>query len=96
MSAHEVWFARRFPVEHGGARMVPVHWKGFAMFGVFAAAMLLGGGVFALCAMSGNFVLGVTLYVLIAAAGVAALFWAVVARSDNTRTYKEFRKTTNA
>lgn len=96
MSAPEIWFARRYPVERGGARMLPVHWKGFAMFGVFAAAMLVGAGVFALCAINNSFALGVTLYVLIAAAGVAVLFWAVRQRSDNTRTYKDFRKTTNA
>jgi hypothetical protein len=90
--AREIWFARRWPVERGGARMVPVHWKGYAMFGVFVAAMVLGAIAFGVCAVFDAFAWGVVIYVGFAAAGVAALFFAVLRHSDNGRTYKDYRK----
>ena len=89
----EIWFARGRSHGRGGARMVPVHWKGYAAFGVFAGAMLFGGLIFAACAYAHLYALGIIIYVLSAMAGVGAIIFAIVRHGDATRSSDEFRNT---
>jgi hypothetical protein len=87
----EIWFARRWPLERGGARMVPVHWKGYRAFALFFAMMVLGAIGWGLLALRGQGGLGLALYIAFAIAGVTQLFLAVARHSDNTRTYKDYK-----
>jgi F0F1-type ATP synthase assembly protein I len=93
MSArNEIWFARRFPVGHPRNAMAPVHWKGFAMFGVFVATMLVGALGFVLSAMNREWMWGVIVFGALSAMGAGMLLIAVQMHGDTTRTVDEHRK----
>ncbi|MGE3143291.1 MAG: hypothetical protein AB7L65_08210 [Hyphomonadaceae bacterium] len=89
---HEIWFARAQRAGSRGLRLVAVSWKGYALFGVFAAAMAVGGLIFALCAWSRLYALGVVLYIAAAGAGVAILIAGIVRHSDLKHSYLDYRK----
>jgi hypothetical protein len=40
LTREEFWFARRFPLGAMRSGMAPVHWKGWALFAAFFAALL--------------------------------------------------------
>jgi hypothetical protein len=88
----EYWFARRFPVGHARSAMAPVHWKGWAMFGVFVAAMLVGGLGFVLSALNGGWLWGIIVFVSLTAMGAGMLLIAVNAHGDATKTVEDYRK----
>ncbi|MGE0044928.1 MAG: hypothetical protein AB7J28_10145 [Hyphomonadaceae bacterium] len=88
----EIWFARRFPVGHPRNGMAPVHWKGWMMFGVFLASMLIGAFGFALSAMSGQLLWGVVVFAALTAMGAGMLLMSVAQHGDNTKTVEEHRR----
>ena len=89
----EIWFARAQTPSARKTRLVPVHWKGYAAFGVFAGAMLVGGLIFALCAYGRLYALGISLYILSTLGGVGWLVFALMRHSDLTRTSLDYKKT---
>jgi hypothetical protein len=88
----EIWFARRFPVGHPRSGMAPVHWKGWAMFGVFLASMLIGALGFVLSALNGGWMWGLIVFASLSAIGAGMLLLAVDARGDPTKTADDYRK----
>ena len=92
MSAPEYWFARRFPVGSPRNSMAPVHWKGWAMFGAFLAAMAMGALGFALTALKGDLIMGAVAFASLSALGAGMLLISVAQHGDTARTVDEYRK----
>lgn len=88
----EIWFARRFPVGHKSNSMAPVHWKGWAMFAGFAAAMILGGVGFAISAISGKVMMGLVAFVSLSALGGGLLLISVIQNGDQTKTVQDYAR----
>jgi hypothetical protein len=88
----EFWFARRFPLEHPRAGMAPVHWKGWAVVGVFIAALLIGGAAFAYMAARGSVVQGAVAFGVAAALGGAWFIVVSQSKGDKTRTIEDYKK----
>lgn len=91
-ASFEVWFARRFPVGDPRNSMAPVHWKGWMMFAVFAAAVAVGGLGFLLSALNGEWLWGIVVFVALSAMGAGMLLMAVAQHGDVAKTVEEYRK----
>lgn len=87
----EYWLACRFPVDDPRASMAPVHAKGWAMFGLFIACMVVGAVGFALSAQAGQFPWGVVVFVALTAFGAGALMITVARHGDRSKTVAEYR-----
>jgi hypothetical protein len=92
MSAREVWYARRFPVGHPHSAMAPVHWKGWAMFAVFAGAMAMGALGWVLTGLDGNWLMGLLAFVSLTVLGAGMLLISVAQHGDSARTVEDYRK----
>jgi hypothetical protein len=92
MSAAEYWFARRYPVGHQSQSYGPVHWKGWAVTGVFVAVLSTGGMAFAWLGASGQMIEGVAIFALAALAGGGGFISIASAKTDKTRTVADYRK----
>ncbi len=88
----EIWFARRFPIGNPRSGMAPVHWKGWAVIGLFLFAMVVGASAFAWFAYEGLMGQGVWTFVVLAAAG--ALFFLRMAnhKGDHIHTVADYEK----
>lgn len=89
---NEIWFARRYPVGNPRSAMAPVHWKGWMMFAVFLASMLIGAFGAALSVLSGQYVWGAVVFVALTALGAGMLLMSVAQHGDNTKTVEEYRR----
>ena len=98
MSAPEYRYARRFPVGHPRNAMAPVHWKEWAMFGVFVTAMAMGAIGWGLSEMNGQWLMGLLAFISLTVFGAGMLLISVAQHGDQTRTVDDYRKakTTNA
>ena len=92
MSAPEYWFARRFPVGDPRSGMAPVHWKGWAMFGVFVAALAMGALGWLLTDLNGHWLMGLVAFVSLAVLGAGMLLISVAQHGDTARTVEDYRK----
>lgn len=91
-AAKEYWFARRFPLGSPRNAMAPVHWKGYAVAGIYVAALVLGGLAFAWMGASGAIIQGAVVFIIAAALG-AGWFLTVATRTcDQSRTVADYRK----
>lgn len=89
----EYWFARRFPLGHPRASMAPVHWKGWAMFAAFVAAMIVGGLGWVLTGLSGSWLMGAVVFASLTALGAGMLLMSVAQHGDTQRTVDDYRNT---
>ena len=87
----EYWFAGRFPLGDPRTSVAPVNAKGWAMFGLFIACMMVGAAGFALSAQAGQFPWGVVVFVALTAFGAGALMIAVARHGDQSKTVAEYR-----
>lgn len=92
MSA-EYWFARRFPVSDARKSLAPVHWKGFAVAGIFGAALLIGAVAFAWMAAQGYLAQGLVVFGAAALIGGGWFITVASAKADHVRTVEDYRRT---
>jgi hypothetical protein len=93
MSAQrEFWFARRFPVGDRRNAFAPVHWKGWAVAGVYVAALVVGGLAFAWMGASGYLIQGAVVFIIAAIVGGGWFIVVANAKGDKTRTVADYRK----
>lgn len=93
----DVWFARRFPIGHARNNVAPINWKGYAAFGAFAAAMVVGAAGWFASAATGQFWAGVALFGSLTTFGTGMLFLSVAQHTDTERTVEDYQKAkTNA
>jgi len=92
MSAPEYWYARRFPVGHPRSGMSPVHWKGWAMFGVFVGAMAMGLIGWGLSQANGQWLMGLLVFISLTVLGAGMLLISVAQHGDTARTVDDYRK----
>jgi len=90
--APEYWFARRFPLSDPRRSYAPVHWKGFAVVGIFVAALVIGAAAFAWMAALGYLIQGAIVFALAALVGGGWFVVVAQAKGDKTRTVDEYRK----
>lgn len=91
MSA-EYWFARRFPLDDPRRSVGAVHWKGFAVAGIFAAALLIGAIGFAWMAASGYLMQGAVVFMVAALVAGGWFITVANAKADHARTVEDYRK----
>jgi len=92
MSA-EYWFARRFPISDARKSLAPVHWKGFAVAGIFVVALVIGAAAFAWMATQGYFAQGLVVFAAAALIGGGWFITVASAKADRTRTVEEYKRT---
>jgi hypothetical protein len=90
----DYWFARRVPVGHRRNTLAPVSGEGWMVVLVFVAAMAVGGIAFIALALSGLFLPGLGIFVLLATLGGAAFIIFAVRKGDRNRTVSEYRSLT--
>lgn len=88
----EYWFARRFPVGDPRNAFAPVHWKGFAVAGIFVAALVIGAIAFSWMAASGYLMQGAVVFITAAAVGGGWFITVATAKGDKTRTVADYQK----
>lgn len=91
MSA-EYWFARRFPLTDPRRSVAPVHWKGFAVSGIFVAALLIGAIGFAWMAANGYLVQGAVAFLVAALLGGGWFIIVATAKADHKQTVEDYKK----
>ena len=90
----DYWFARRFPLGHPRNAMAPVSREGWIVVVLFIAAMAVGGIAFIALALAGAFILGLVVFVLLAAAGGGLFILLAGMKGDSGRTVDDYRSPT--
>lgn len=88
----EYWFARRFPLSDPRRSVAPVHWKGFAVAGIFVAALLIGAIAFAWMGASGYLMQGAVVFLAAAFVGGGWFITVATSKADHKRTVEDYRK----
>ncbi|HET7715436.1 MAG TPA: hypothetical protein VFK86_07390 [Bauldia sp.] len=89
MSDHR--FARRFPLGHPRNAMAPVSREGWMVVFSFVAAMAAGGIAFIALAVSGSFLPGLGIFILLAALAGAGSIILARRKGDTSRTLADYR-----
>jgi hypothetical protein len=87
----EYWFARRFPVSDRRNSMAPISREGRLVALGFIVAMLVGGVIGAVMAVSGQAVLGAATFAVIAGAAGAAFIAIAAKTTDRNHTVDDYR-----
>jgi len=86
------WFARRFPVGHPRNAMGPVSREGWLVAWAFVASMVIGGLGFLGLALSGSPLLGVVIFVVLAASGMGLFIGLASRKGDAQHTVEDYRQ----
>ena len=87
----EYWFARRFPVGNPRNAIAPVSREGRLVALGFGVAMLVGGVIGAFIAMSGEAVLGVATFAVIAGLAGGAFITIAAKKGDRNHTVDDYK-----
>ncbi|MDB5505635.1 MAG: hypothetical protein JWR75_273 [Devosia sp.] len=87
----EYWFARRFPVGNPRNNLAPVSRKALRVVGVFVAGMVLGGLMFLLLGLSGQFVVGAIIFALLAGASGGYFITKAASMGDKSHTVADYK-----
>ncbi|OEO32464.1 hypothetical protein VW23_011645 [Devosia insulae DS-56] len=85
------WFARRFPVGHPRNAMGPVSREGWLVAWAFVASMAIGGLGFLGLALTGSPLLGIAIFVVLAASGMGLFISLAGRRGDTQHTVEDYR-----
>lgn len=85
------WFARRFPVGHPRNTMGPISRGGWLVACAFIASMAVGGLAFLGLALSGSPLLGIAIFVVLAATGMGTFITLSYRKGDTGHTVEDYR-----
>jgi hydrogenase/urease accessory protein HupE len=85
------WFARRFPVGHPRNAMAPISREGWLVVVAFVASLAIGALGFLGLALSGSLLLGVAIFVVLAASGLGLFVSLASRKGDAQHTAEDYR-----
>lgn len=85
------WFARRFPVGHPRNAMAPISREGWLVVWAFVASLAIGALGFLGLTLSGSPLLGIVIFVVLAASGMGLFVGLASRKGDAQRTVEDYR-----
>jgi hypothetical protein len=84
------WFARRFPVGHKSNALAPVTKEGRMVGLLFTALMIVGAGIGAAVAASGDVILGICIFAVFGGLGGAMFLIVAQQKTDREHTVADY------